>query len=366
MTIISATIARMERNPAAETLMLAVDARVVAQDTRGIGRYERAVLRRLIARDDVDLTLLHYGPFPFRYRRALARALGSDRFRVASRVSDRQDVVWHPANGTFFPSKKPSVVTIHDAVPFRYPNPDLQARAREQDPFLESTRSATHFIAVSEFGKSEIRDVFEIPPERITVIYHGVEMSFSPGVAEPLPPAIAAGTYLLFVGDATEPRKNFPMLYEACRRVWPAEDGPPIAIAGPRAPELPGIVRAGEVGDDLEGADNDRMRALYRGAIALGLVSYHETFGMPAVEAMACGTPVLASRASCLPEICGDAALFSQPGDADAWAHVLQRVVRDAQLREDLRGRGLARAKGFDWDRSAAAHLELFRAIARS
>ena len=99
------------------------------------------------------------------------------------------------------------------------------------------------------------------------------------------------------------------------------------------------------------------MRALYRGAIAVTVASYHETFGMPMLEAMACGTPVVASQASSLPEIGGDAALYAPPDDAAAWAQALQRVTEDAAAARSFTDRGLDRATHFDWDESAAAHL---------
>lgn len=334
-------------------LRVAVDARVLARDTRGIGRYERAILRRLVAREDVILTLLDFGPFPFRNRRAWQRAVGSARFHISTRAGDN-DVVWHPANGTFFPSRAPNVATIHDAVPFRYPDSNAKTRAAARAPFLRSVESAAVIVAVSEFGKSEIREVFGVPSERIEVIYHGVDPSFTPGDGR--------GSFLLFVGDPiAEPRKNFSMLYNAYTRAWPDGDGPPIVVAGPRAPTLPNVIHAGEIGDDLSGTQNERLRDLYRGARALALASYHETFGMPMVEAMACGTPVVASNASSLPEIGADAALFVPPGDAVAWAAALRRIVQDDALHAGLRAKGLERAREFDWDRSAEAHLELFR-----
>ncbi|HZY97979.1 MAG TPA: glycosyltransferase family 1 protein [Candidatus Baltobacteraceae bacterium] len=349
-------------------LRLAVDARVVAGDTRGIGRYARAILRRLVSRDDVALTLLVQGPFAFRHRRALAAALGSGAFRVKSRASRRDDVIWHPANGTFFRSTLPSVATIHDAVPFRYPSVDARQRAHDQDPFLRSASTASRFIAVSEFGRGEISSVFDLPPERIVVIYHGVESSFAPGIAEPLPRGLEAGRYLLFVGDPIgEPRKNFFLLYEAYRRAFPGPGAvAPLAIAGSQAPQLPGVVHAGNVGDDLAARDDRRLRALYRGAIALALPSYHETFGMPMIEAMACGTPVIASQSSCLPEIGGEAPLYAAPDDAAAWSIALRRIVGDAALRDRLRVAGLDRATNFSWDESARAHLELFRTVAQT
>jgi glycosyltransferase involved in cell wall biosynthesis len=351
------------------SLRLAVDARVVAEDTRGIGRYVRAILRRLIARDDVELTLLAPGPFAFRHRAAYARALGAPKFAVRAFVGNAVDLVWHPANGTFFPSPAvPSVVTIHDAVPFRYPEADSKRREHAQKPFVESVRTAAQFVAVSAFGRDELHAVFGLPVDQIDVIHHGVEPSFSPGLAQPLPAGIFPRRYLLFVGDPiAEPRKNFTLLYEAYRRAWPeGSNAPPLVVAGARAPVLPGVVHAGNLGDDLVGSTNDALRALYRGAIALTLASYHETFGMPMVEAMACGTPVIASRASSLPEIGGDAALYAPPDDAGAWADALQRVVADAALRDRLRIAGLDRATHFDWDESTERHLALFRDVART
>jgi glycosyltransferase involved in cell wall biosynthesis len=346
-------------------LRLAVDARVIAEDTRGIGRYARAMLRRLAARDDVTLTLLADPPFPQRSRRAYARALGNDAFNVRARAGRGHDAVWHPANGTFFSSPLPSVATIHDAVPFRYPDPDPQRREHAQRPFLRSARTATRVIAVSLFGRSELHELLEIPLEKIDVIEHGVDASFAPGAAEPLPPALSGRPFLLFVGDPIgEPRKNFAMLYEAYRRAWPDGDGPALAVAGPRAPALRGVTWAGNLGDDLNAGRDESLRACYRGALALTLASYHETFGMPMLEAMACGTPVVASRASALPEIGGDAAFYAPPNDPDAWAAALRRVVDDGQLRERLRAEGVERAKRFSWDESVRRHVALFRAVA--
>ncbi|HVN68155.1 MAG TPA: glycosyltransferase family 1 protein [Candidatus Binatia bacterium] len=348
-------------------MRLAVDARVIAEDTRGIGRYARAILRRLVERDDVSLLLLADGPFPRRQRAAYARALGSEAFSIGSRATERDaDAIWHPANGTFFSSPLPSVATIHDAVPFRYPNPDPQRRAHAQEPFLRSARTAARVVAVSNFGRSEVHELLGVPLDRIEVIEHGVERSFSPGEARPLPAPLEGRRYLLFVGDPIgEPRKNFPLLYDAYRQAYPARDGPALAIVGPRAPDLPGVVYVGNLGDDLIAGSSETMRACYRGAIALTLASYHETFGMPMLEAMACATPVVASRASCLPEIGGEAALYAPPGDAAAWAAALREVAENEPLRERLRAAGVARAAEFTWERSVERHLALFRSVAR-
>ncbi|MGC8484986.1 MAG: glycosyltransferase family 4 protein, partial [Candidatus Baltobacteraceae bacterium] len=337
----------------------------VPADTRGIGRYARAVLRRLVAREDIALTLLLPERFPWLRRNSLAAAIGSTRFRVAREAPRDTQLLWHPANGTFFSAPGvPSVVTIHDAVPFRFPNPDRAASERERAPFLRSSREATHFIAVSHFGAAEATDVFGIAADRIAVIPHGVDGSFTPGEPGPLPSALREGGYLLFVGDpGTERRKNFPVLAAAHADAFPSGD-PPIAVAGPRAPQGAATCYVGEIRDDIRGSENATLRSLYRGALALCVPSLHETFGMPGVEAMACGTPVLAAQSSCLPEIYGDAALFIPPEDARVWSECLQRIVSDRRLQADLRERGLAQAARYDWERSAQAHLDLFRRVA--
>ena len=342
---------------------LAVDARVVAQDARGIGRYERAILRRLLARTDVEITLLLPELVPWLRRPALAAALGSSRFRLRSRVPNDADLVWHPANGMFFESSVPNVATIHDAVPFRYPSADERKRNADQQPFLRSAAAARRIVAVSHFGASEIEAVFDVDPARIEVIYHGVDPVFSPGAPEALPAGLRTGAYFLFVGSTDEPRKNFAMLYDAYRRAFPS-DGPPIVVVGARAQQAEGVVAVGEFADDRRFAQNHGLRDLYRGAIALAIPSYHETFGMPLIEAMACGTPVIACDATCLPEIGGDAASYLPATDHDAWARELRRFAGDGTLRETFRTRGLERAAQFRWERSTGEHLSLFRRVA--
>lgn len=339
------------------SLRLAVDARDIALDAQGIGRYVRAILRRIAREPDVELTLLAFGPFPGRNRRAFNVALGTDRFRIASRPRGC-DVIWHPWNGTFFPSNVPSVVSMHDAMPFVYPEQDSKRREHQQAPFRRSVATASRFITVSAFAREEISGVFGLSPDRFTVIHHGVEPSFRPAVAGA---ESSARPYLLFVGNsAQEPPKNFPMLYEAFLRAFPKLDVV-LAVAGPTDPALPGTRHAGLFRGDATGSGENGLRELYQQALALCLPSYHETFGMPMLEAMACGTPVLAARATALPEVGADAAYYAPPHDSVAWADAMQEIAANAATRARLREAGIERARSFTWERSASAHLEVFR-----
>lgn len=344
-------------------LRLAVDARDLAGDTQGIGRYARAILRRLALRSDVQLTLLVYGPFAFRHRGPLRTALQSDRFRIATKAS-RGEVVWHPGNGTFFDPGPHSVVTLHDAMPFCYPCADPKERDHQQAPFLRSARTGAHFIAVSQFGRDELVRYLHLDPARITVIHHGVDAAFSPGPAVDLPPGLSA-PYVLFVGNpASEPPKNFPLLYDALRRAFPLGEML-LTVVGPRDPGVPQTQYAGLVRSGASLGGDPLLRSLYRGSVALCVPSYHETFGMPMIEAMACGTPVLAADATALPEVGGHAALYVAPHDTDAWTGALRRIADDSMLRAELREKGLARAHDFDWETCTRKHLDVFRAAAQ-
>ncbi len=320
----------------------------------------RALLRRFACCLDVRLTLLTDG-LPMLAKTALAETLGSRNFSVRRAVPPDYDVVWHPWNGTFYRSDLPAVVTIHDAVPFRFPASDARARDHQQAPFRRSARTATRVIAVSRFGAREITETLAVPMERIEVIYHGVEESFCTGPLLQLPAKLRAGRYFLFIGDHREARKNFATLAAAFARTSPQLVGVSLAAISNTNPHMEGVIHIPHLTDDVRSHVDERLRALYRGALAVCVPSYHETFGMPMVEAMACGVPVLASRASCLPEIGGDAVLFVEPHDVDEWAIALLRIAREPALREALSQKGPLQARRYRWDHCAAQTLAVLR-----
>jgi glycosyltransferase involved in cell wall biosynthesis len=209
-----------------------------------------------------------------------------------------------------------------------------------------AARRADHVLAVSERTKRDVVELYGVAPERITVTPNGVDAAFSPGA-----PGEDAEPYLLFVG-AIQRRKDPLAALAAAQAV-----GLPLVAAGPeKEPELARELRAG--GADLRGyVTKPELADLYRGAAALVLPSRFEGFGLPVLEAMACGAPVVAADEPALREVGGDAAVYAENGD---FAAAVQRALDD---RERLVGAGLDRAKLFSWEETARRTAEVYRQV---
>jgi glycosyltransferase involved in cell wall biosynthesis len=288
------------------------------------------------------------------------------------------DVLFIPAHVLPFWSPHRAVVTIHDLGYLHYPeaHPPAQQFYLRLSTFWNARR-ATHIVAVSEATKRDIVRYCGVPDSKISVVYHGVSERFRP-VHEPrhlqqiLDRYGVPSPYLLYVGTI-QPRKNLVRLIEAFARFVARQSAaaPSLVIAGKRGWMTEAIERRAK---DLGIADrvhftgyvaDPDLPALVGGALAYLLPSLYEGFGLPVLEAQACGTPVLASAVSSLPEVAGDAALLVDPLDIDAIAAGIELLVEDAALRARLRERGLQRVSGWTWERTARATLAVLEAAAR-
>jgi glycosyltransferase involved in cell wall biosynthesis len=257
------------------------------------------------------------------------------------------------------------VQTVHDLIPFAFDDPELAIERRRWRRFGPRVLGASAVVTPSRYSADDVVSLLGVDPARVHVIPHGVEPQFRPGS----PPA-DANPYVLYVG-AWGPQKGYAEAMEAIAGLAGAGYPHRLVIAGrqdawmraqvqrvvDRSPRPDLVDVAGYVGD---------LAALYRGAAALVVTSRHEGFGLPALEAMACGTPVVAFDNTAIPEVVGDGGRLVPDGDMTALVRALASAIDDEMVRRSLVRRGLARAATFSWRRSAEAHAGVYRAAAQS
>jgi alpha-1,3-rhamnosyl/mannosyltransferase len=273
----------------------------------------------------------------------------------------------------------PSVVTIYDLLGRRFPHAlPRRSRLLFELAMLLAVRSATRIITISQHSRSDIASAYRIPGERITVTPLAADPQFTPQPAESvavlharygLPPR-----YILYLGS-NKPHKNLERLMHAWKELNERDTAARnqraeyyLVVAGhydPRYPAAQQFVVEHGLADRVKFIPNIAeadLPALYSGAEVFVFPSYYEGFGLPPLEAMACGTPVLCAATSSLPEVVGAAALMVDPYSVSAIAAGLGRLLNDAELRGRLRAEGLRRARQFSWRRTAEMTLAVYEA----
>lgn len=357
-------------------MRVVIDARKIGDF--GIGTYIRGLVDEFARRPEMEIVLLgnpdsvdlagavdwvpqsaaKYGVSELTSLRRSIDAVGADLFHAPHYV--------YPLG-----VRTPGVVTIHDCIHLRHieqlPRP-LGILPRQLSHQYAATmmrhagRAARRVITVSEASRADLVDRVGITPDRIDVIPNGVDADF--GTALPDSELRAAreqiglpNRYVLFVGNA-KPHKNLPVLVAAYERVRRRVGDVGLVVVGTRREAIPdcppGVITPGYVGPRM-------LRALYQCASALAMPSLIEGFGLPVLEAMCSGTPVIASDTSSLPEVVGDAGLLVDPRDVGAWVDALDRVLTDRKLRAALEEEGRRRAAGFTWQRAADATIRSYR-----
>jgi glycosyltransferase involved in cell wall biosynthesis len=324
-------------------IRVSIDVSPLVQTRAGTARYLKGLLRELRGRSDVELT---------------TRSLGRDD-RASTLV---RDCVWYPfvlgrerdADVLHCPtyrgpvrSSRPLVVTVHDLAVLRHPE-TFNRWTRTYSPLVvpRVLRAASRVIAVSEFTRRELVELLDVPQEKIRVVPNAVEDEFTREGPS------AEGEYVLTVGTL-EPRKNLRRLVEAARRA-----DVELRVVGARGW---GDVEVGGNGMHWLGEVSDRELAeLYRGALCVVYPSLYEGFGIPVLEAMACGVPVVTTRGSAMEEVADGAAVLVDARDPAEIAAGIERATAD---REQLVVRGLERARAFRWDAIGEATVNVYREV---
>jgi glycosyltransferase involved in cell wall biosynthesis len=306
-------------------MKVAIDASYAARGPSGTGVY----IERLI--EALEALGVDVNPIVGRHGRYLSPADLAWTHVELPRRARGCDVLHHPLPAFSRGARIPQVVTVHDLAFLRVPECfNRRFRVVATARHRAAAKHAAAVIVPSESTAADVRSRWSVSP---LVAPHGPGQAIEHNRGE--------ARHFLYVGDQ-EPRKNLPRLREAH-----AQSGVALPLVEARG------VTAAELAD------------LHRHAAALVIPSLHEGFGLPALEAMHAGTPVLAARTAGLAEVCGDAARYCDPRDPESIAAGLRELADVAPLREELRRRGLARAAEFTWARSAAIHLDAYNLALR-
>ncbi len=332
-----------------------------------------------------ERVIVPVGEAPSKAASAQGRRRWRDMFAMGLAVArSRIDLMYFPATYSFFPvwNVRKLVVTMHDTLPFSHPElvfPNGAGRLAWRLKETAAARWADRIVTVSEASKKALQAWSGWPDHRIRVITEGPDPVFCPRADDPdartalrlygIPPE---ARYLLYVGGLS-PHKNLLRLVDAfalCVR-----QDTLLVLAGDindvfhtHVPQIRAAIAQHGLNDRviLPGfVPDDDLVYLYSRATALVLPSLMEGFGLPAVEAMACGTPVVSSRAGSLPEVVGDAGIYFDPTDVGSITAAIQSLLNDQEYRDTLARRTIQRAALFTWDASARALLACFDELAQ-
>jgi glycosyltransferase involved in cell wall biosynthesis len=387
-----------------------LDARTATPHFPGIGRYVTNLTRALVPllAPDEWLTVIHaptypvvlppsdavrtiplaVSPFSLRQQWIIPRLLRSFQLSASSTQRPASSVYHSPYIAMPYRPGLPALLTVYDLIPLRYPAHST-ARARLLIRWMTRLALAAthHVIAISDFTRRDFMAEFRLPPERITAAPLAADPAFSPQPPEALAAVRAhyglPEQYVLYLGS-NKPHKNLVRLVEAWQMAnsqWQAADSR-LVIAGAwdsHYPEARQRAEALGLADSIQWlgpVSEMNLPALYAAATAFVFPSLYEGFGLPVLEAMACGTPVICSNTSSLPEVTDRsqtfevsetskvsqaAALLVDPFDIESLAGAIGRVLLAPDLRGALRERGLARAGEFTWTRTASLTLAIYR-----
>ena len=338
---------------------------------RGLGTYIRAVVSGLAEHPDFTVEVLAPAgtPLPVGVRlRPVRRQLPvfANFYEQSLKLpwdieKCTADVFHSPALDPPRRCRMPWVQTLHDVIPMEFSHRNHVVRRRMWKTRGKRMRDASRVIAISRHTADGGIRLLGLDPDMIEVVHHGVDPAFRPpeSRSQPSPP------FVLFVGGYG-PHKGFAEAFAVIGQL--AAEGLPhrLKVVGDAPARIARrLASAGGDRVDVVGYVEDRdLRTLYQEADLLAMTSRYEGFGLPVLEAMASGTPVVAFDNSALPEVVGGAGLLVPDGDTRAFARVAKRVLTEPDEWAELAAAGVERASDFSWERSIRAHADIFRDIA--
>lgn len=355
----------------------------------GIQRYTAELVPELLALDDDALALVA-SPRMLAAHDGRAREAGVERMTQGNFTGNLLRLAWHQAtlprflrgrgDAVFYSTTTdgmiapvcPQVVTVHDLIPLIHPESSPRLRYHFRYVVPRIVRASAAIIAMSEATRRDLARLYAIPPERVHVVHQGYRASvFNPAAGErsaAVRARFGLRRYLLATADGRL-YKNISRVLEAFARL--GREDLQLALVGKtsrKEVDLSALAERMGIGDRarfLGFVSDEDLAALYAGAEAFVFPSLYEGFGIPPLEAMACGCPVIVSERASLPEVCGDAAIYVDPYRVDVIAEAMGRVVAEPELSAGLRERVSERAAQFSYRRAAGEILAVLRSVAR-
>jgi glycosyltransferase involved in cell wall biosynthesis len=361
-------------------MRIAIDVNPMFLTRSGVGNYTYHLVRQLVRVDQENEYYLYNTATREKELDDLklggnARVICFPRMLSPWRARKDRIVIYHGVSYQLWArGKVGSVVTVHDLALAKFPGFSKRLLGEQWSRYkaMRTLQRATRVIAVSRNTANDISNFYQIPPEKIRVIYNGVgEEFFSTPPTDSLKSvrdqyAIPPGDYILYVGGS-DPRKNLGRLFEAFSILLKKIKPLTLVLTGglgrrekeihQRISEL-GLERHVVLTGHLPVRD---LHPLYSGARLFAYPSLYEGFGIPVLEAMACGVPVVTSNTSSLPEVAGDAAYLIDPYDVRSMASAMEKVLQNENLAASLQAKGLERVKAFSWERAARQTLEVYK-----
>ncbi len=373
-------------------MKVALNTTALLSPLTGIGQYTYQLAKGLQTLPELELDLFygsgwskelrdrpvyHIATIKALFKRFMPNAYSVNRFLQQNRftrgvLSNRAEL-YHEPNFLAFKFNGPSVITVHDLSWIRFPDTHPVERVRAMNMYFEpGLRRASLILTDSEFVKREIMDVFGVKSELIKPVLLGVESLFYPRTVVDTLPVLSRhdlvhGRYLLAVGTL-EPRKNLQVALRAYMQLpQQIRKDFPLVLVGMNGwrtsaleQQIAPLVRAGEV-RQIGYLLREELAMVIAGAFTLIYPSIYEGFGLPPLEAMVCGVPVISSEASSLPEVVGDTGLLINPHDDQAVTQAILRLVGDHDFRQHLSQKALARSAEFTWDKCVKQTVDVYR-----